>query len=218
MHIRAFTTFAPDLKFEQEFQDISHVPERLWQAVGRLIDGATRVSDEAAAHAEFITMLDGAEKRFLDLLEKVPVPWQPAMFEANTPFTSYLRIREAIAVARRRLHYFDRYLTPTFFDLFLQGVPRFVEVRLVTTAKGTGAVESLSQLARGEFADYHLVEVDPSHFHDRNLRVDDQVFSLGPGVDRAGMYLTNFAPAENSAHANAQLDKVLSLGTVIHRS
>jgi len=217
-HIRAFTTFASDLKFEQQFQDISHVPERLWQAVNGLIDGPARVNDAAAAHAEFTTILDAAEERFRDLLETVPVPWQPAMFEANTPFTSYLRIREAITVARKRLHYFDRYLAPAFFDLFLEGVPRSVQVRLVTTAKGSKAVDTVSQLARLEFADYQLVQADQSHFHDRNLRVDDQVFSLGQGVDRAGVSLTNFGPAENSVNANTQLDRILALGTVIHRS
>jgi len=218
-HVRDFTTFASDLRFEQEFQDISHVPERLWQAINGLLEGtAVPPGDASAVHAKLITILDAAESRFLELLAKVPVPWQPAMFEANTPFTSYLRIREVIATVRSRLHYFDRYLKPAFFDLFLEGVPRSAQVRLVTTATGAKAVESISQLARVEFADYQLIETSPSHFHDRNLRADNQVFSLGPGVDRAGMALTNFGPAEDSAQAHAQLDRIISLGTVIHCS
>jgi len=94
-HIRTFTTFAPDLKFEQEFQDISHVPERLWQAINATLNTAAGVKSASDTHAEFRTTLDAAEQRFLDLLDRVPVPWQPAMFAANTPFTSYLRIRDA---------------------------------------------------------------------------------------------------------------------------
>ena len=218
IHIRDFTTFASDVRFEQEFQDISHVPERLWQAINRLLDGPGLGKDASAVHAEFATTLDAAENRFLDLLGKVPVPWQPAMFEANTPFTSYLRIREVTTTVRARFHYFDRYLRPAFFELFLEAVPRSVQLRLVTTAMGTKAVHAISDLVRVEFADYQLIQTDPAHFHDRNLRVDNQVFSLGPGVDQAGMSLTNFGPAENSLQAHAQLDRIMTLGTVVQRS
>lgn len=218
IHIREFTTFASDVRFEQEFQDISHVPERLRQAIKQLLDGAGVPGDASAVHAEFATILDAAENRFLESLGKIPVPWQAAMFEANTPFTSYLRIRDAIATVKARFHYFDRYLKPPFFELFLEAVPRSVEVRLVTTAMGIKAVHAISDLVRVEFADYQLIQTDPAHFHDRNLRVDDQVFSLGPGVDQAGMSLTNFGPAENSLQAHAQLDRITTLGTVVHRS
>lgn len=218
IHIRDFTTFASDVRFEQEFQDISHVPERLWQAINGLLDGPRLGEDPSTVQAEFVKTLDAAENRFLALLEKVPVSWQSAMFEANTPFTAYIRIREVTTTVRARFHYFDRYLKPAFFELFLEAVPRSVQVRLVTTATGTKAVHALSELVRVEFADYQLVQTDAAHFHDRNLRVDNQIFSLGPGVDRAGMSLTNFGPAENSVQANAQLDRVMNLGTVVHRS
>ena len=217
-HVQHFTTFAPDVRFEQEYQDISHVPERLRHAIKSLLDRPGLDKDASKVHAEFVTILDEAEKRFLDLLGKVPIPWQPAMFEANTPFTSYLRILEVTTTVRSRFHYFDRYLKPAFFTLFLEGMPRSVQVRLVTTTAGAKAVDAISQLVRVEFDDYQLIETDPSHFHDRNLRVDDQVFSLGPGVDRAGMSLTNFGPAENSSGANAQLDRVMTLGKVVHSS
>jgi hypothetical protein len=140
------------------------------------------------------------------------------MFEANTPFTSYLRIREATAIVRSRLHYFDRYLNPAFFELFLGGIPRDAQVRLITTSRGIKSVDAVSQLARREFPDYQLIEADAGYFHDRNLRVDDHVFSLGPGIDRAGVSLTNFGPAEDSSRAHAELDKLIAIGTVVHRS
>jgi hypothetical protein len=161
-HIREFTTFATDVRFEQEFQDISHVPERLWQNINSLLDGLAQGKDAASVHAEFIRALDSAENRFLDLLGRVPVPWQPAMFEANTPFTSYLRIREVTTTARARYHYFDRYLKPAFFELFLEALPRSVQVRLVTTLTGFKAVQAISELARVEFADYQLIQTDPN--------------------------------------------------------
>jgi hypothetical protein len=215
--VKAFTTFAKDVEFAKEFQDISHVPERLWGAINGLME-RSQPADAASVHEQFVKYLDAAESRFISLLERVPVPWQPAMFEANTPFTSYLRVREATAVVRSRLHYFDRYLTPTFFELFVGGIPRHAQLRLITTAKGIKSVEGVSELARREFPDYQLIQADAGHFHDRNLRVDDHVFSLGPGIDRAGISLTNFGPAEDSPRAHAELDKLIAIGTVVHRS
>ena len=217
-HVREFTEFAPDVRFEQEYQDISHVPERLWNNVNSLIDGSKSDMDPAAIHQMFDSALFAAEMRFRDLMSRVPIPWQATMFPANTPFTSYLRILEAVSSARTRVHYFDRYLKPPFFDLFLRGLPRSIEVRLVTTDHGAKAVGAVSDLARAEFNDYRLITVDPANVHDRNLRVDHEVFVLGPGVDRAGLALTNFSPAENTAEAHAELDRVIQMGIVVHRS
>ena len=141
------------------------------------------------------------------------------VFEANTPFTSYLRISESIELARQRLHYFDRYLKPEFYKLFLDVLDNRVSIRLVTTAGdaryGVAAVSAVSRLAQTQFADYALVEVDPSVLHDRNLRVDDQIFTLGPGVDRAGMALTNFGPTDCSEDAHNELDQIIASGRVV---
>jgi hypothetical protein len=148
----------------------------------------------------------------------VPVEWQPEIFEANTPFTAYLRIRQAVVAATQRLAYFDRYLKPEFFTLFLSEVRRSVAVTLVTTARGVRDVEAVSALAAQEFTSYQLVQVDPRPNHDRNLIVDDQIFSLGPGVDRAGIALTNFNPADSSQRARDAFDRIIAGGTIVHRS
>ena len=148
----------------------------------------------------------------------VPVNWEPEIFTANTPFTAYLRIRQAMVTATRRLAYFDRYLKPEFYTLFLSEVGRSVAVTLVTTARGVRDVEAVSALAAQEFASYQLVEVDHRPIHDRNLIVDDQVFSLGPGVDRAGIALTNFNPTDSSQRARDAFDRIIAGGTPIHRS
>lgn len=100
-HVNAFTTFARDVECAQEFQDISHVPERLWGTINGLLESPLLSENPSGLHSEFATHLDAAEKRFLTLIQKVPIPWQPAMFDANTPFTSYLRIREVTAATER---------------------------------------------------------------------------------------------------------------------
>jgi hypothetical protein len=160
-----------------------------------------------------------ARERFFEYIERIPIEWEPVVFEANTPFTSYLRIKESIVSVKQRLHYFDRYLKPDFFILFLASVENTVSIRLVTTAGnaqyGVASVVAVSNLAGQQFADYQLIEVAPNILHDRNLRVDDRIFSLGPGVDRAGMALTNFGPSDSSSEAHDQFDRIIASGCVV---
>jgi hypothetical protein len=163
-------------------------------------------------------MYDAYVDEMFRRLSHVPVDWQPEIFAANTPFTAYLRIRQAIVTATRRLAYFDRYLKPEFYTLFLSEVRRSLTVTLVTTAQGIRDVAAVSALAAREFTSYQLVEVDPSAMHDRNLIVDDQVFSLGPGIDRAGVALTNFGPSDSSQRARDEFDAIIAGGIAIHRS
>ena len=214
-----FTTFAPDLVFMAEFQDISHVPERLWGALAAPINDPDAAHDLKNLQAEVARLLSSALTSFKKHLSRVPVEWEPVIFEANTPFTSYLRIKESLAVVNNRLDYFDRYLKPEFFELFLAPVDPNVAIRLVTTKGGAiygvAAVRAVANLARQQFKDFQLVEVSPAMLHDRNLRVDDHVFSLGPGVDRAGMALTNFGPADSSKSAHDGLDRIIAGGTLV---
>ena len=149
-------------------------------------------------------------KDFFECLSQVPIDWEPEIFQANTPFTAYLGIKDVFAVVNDRLHYFDRYIKADFFNLFLWTIDRDVSVRLVTTAGSVGSVRAISQLACQEFSDYQLVEVQPSKMHDRNLRIDNQIFTLGPGVDQAGMALTNFGPSDSSAAAHAAFDQIIA--------
>lgn len=168
--------------------------------------------------------MEFAKASFYAKIDHIPIDWEPVIFDANTPFTSYLRIKEAIVAVKDRLHYFDRYLKPEFFELFLATVDRGTSIRLVTTAganssgsnaSGVAAVAAVARLARQEFKDLQLLQVDPSQLHDRNMRVDDRIFTLGPGVDRAGMALTNFGPADSSPEAHGQFDELIARGTVV---
>ena len=212
--VRAFTQLASDVMLEKEYQEISHVPEVLFREVADVIRG--EAPDSATLHDQFRKVVSTAQERFFRFLRRVPVTWEPKVFEANTPFTAYQRIRTAVAPAQSRIHYFDRYLKPAFFDLFLTQVNHAIEVRLVTTEIGVKAVTAVSALAAAELADYRLLRLSPEHLHDRNLRVDDSIFSLGPGVDRAGMALTNFGPADSTAAAHAAFDKLIGAAERVH--
>ena len=217
--VRAFTTFAPDIFFNQEFQDISHVPERCWQQIKGLLNDESLKSDLELLQERFAKQIEVSKANFFELIEHIPIEWQPVVFQANTPFTSYLKIREAFVFARNRLDYFDRYLKPDFFPLFLASVDRSVAVRLVTTpgnpTYGATAVAAVSRLAALEFSMLRLIEVTPNELHDRNLRVDEQNFTLGQGVDRAGMALTNFGPTDSTEVAHLELNRIISNGRIV---
>lgn len=217
--VKLFTTFASDIFFSQEYQDISHVPERCWGSLKGIINDPALQNDMTELHMRFTQEVTKARENFFEYIDRIPIEWEPVVFEANTPFTSYLRIKESIVTVKQKLHYFDRYLKPDFFTLFLATVNNNVSIRLVTTTGnsqyGVAAVSAVSNLAHQQFSDYQLIKVDPRDMHDRNLRVDDQIFTLGPGVDRAGMALTNFGPSDSSENAHKKFDQIIAGGVVI---
>lgn len=217
--VKSYTTFASDMFFSQEHQDISHVPERCWGSLKGIINDPALQNDITELHKRFTQEVTKARENFFEYIDRIPIEWEPVVFEANTPFTSYLRIKESVVTVKRQLHYFDRYLKPDFFTLFLASVNNNVSIRLITTAGnaqyGVAAVSAVSNLARQQFSDYQLIKVTPRDMHDRNLRVDDQIFTLGPGVDRVGMTLTNFGPSDSSENAHKEFDQIIAGGTVI---
>lgn len=211
--VKKFTTFANDIFLNDEYQEISHIPERC------LRDMKALISDPNLSQELVQQNVANYHRMFLEYVDYVPVDWEPIIFEANTPFTSYLRIKEAIVTVKQRFHYFDRYLKPDFFELFLASVDKNISIRLVTTSGnnqyGVAGISALSTLARQQFNDFQLIEVSPSDLHDRNLRIDDRIFTLGPGVDRAGIALTNFGPSDNSQNAQIEFDRIIAGGRVV---
>ena len=218
-NVKQFTTLASDIFFNQEYRDISKVPIRCSGVLNEIMSDPVLQENPNQLKVRFGNEVRNARKKFFEYIDRIPIEWEPVVFEANTPFTSYLRIKESTVSVKHRLDYFDRYLKPDFFTLFLASVDDTVPIRLVTTAGnaeyGAAGVAAVSNLVRQQFADYQLIEVAHTDLHDRNLRVDDQIFSLGPGVDRAGMALTNFGPSDNSSEAHNEFDRIIAGGRVV---
>lgn len=217
--VTKFTTFAPDIFYRDESSDISHVPEIYCRAIRDIVNQPNSQDTLSQLQEQVKIKDEEAKNKFFEYVDRIPIEWEPVLFEANTPFTSYLRIKEAIILGKYRVHYFDRYLNTDFFDLYLKSVDRNVSIRLVTTAGnaeyGVTAVSVLSKLAAKEFSDFKLIKVDKNDLHDRNLRVDNKIFLLGPSVDQAGIKLTNFGPSENSTEAHEKFDRIIANGHVI---
>lgn len=220
--VKEFATFAQDVVFQEECSDISHVPERFRRLIQQFLRDPNLSKNLDELHKRFTVELENMKKNFFKFVNRIPFEWEPILFKANTPFTSYLRIRESIAIVQNRLNYFDRYLKADFFHLFLNSLKSDISVRLVTTSGnnhyGVKNVIHISELVRKQFSDYQLIEVGSRELHDRNLRVDNQIFTLGPGVDRAGMALTNFGPSDSSVAAHKEFDNIIAKGNVVHQS
>ncbi len=220
--VRKLTTYGPDVFLNTEFQKTSHVVERFLRQINAKITQAVKSNGLAELQSACAAEVRRMKEDFYECLAEIPVDWKPEIFLANTPFTAYLKLKDAVSSARTRLFYFDRYLQPEFFDLFLRDLPRTIELHLVTThGNGTYGVEgvrAVSDIARREFSDYRLIEVSPNQLHDRNLVVDEAVFSLGPGVDRAGLALTNFGPSDTSSTAQSEFVRIMQSGVVVHTS
>jgi len=220
--VNRLASFSGDVVFKKEAYEVSHVPERIIGELGRLIETPRLKEDLETLQIKSIEAYERLLNYALAQIDNIPIDWEPEIFTANTPFTAYLKIRETVVTAKSRFHYFDRYLRPNFYRLFISELPKSIEIRIITTAGdgsfGFKGVEDVSNLVRQEYSNYKLIQVVPSVMHDRNLRVDETVFSLGPGIDQAGVAVTNFGPSDSSDAAHLALDEILQGGMEKHTS
>jgi hypothetical protein len=204
------------IRFEHDYNDIVREPYNLCHEISNTTRSPV---DLSRIHSVFRDRLKNCQSETLTSIDRVPIEWESRLLESRTPFTVYLHIRDAMNTAKQRIHYCDRYLDTDFFHLYLRGLSRSIQIRLVTTQGnanfGVNNVRAVSALAAAEFTDYQLIECQHTDLHDRNLRIDDQIFFLGPSINAAGTHPTNFSPTDSSPQAHAILDGMISDGSVI---
>ena len=178
-----------------------------------------RANDLQGLRNEFEQVVAAIEAKFNYLVNMIPLDWHVTLSEAERPFTFYMQVLDAISGVRQRFHYFDRYLKPEFYELYLRNLDRDLEIRLVTiegnNQHGVKSVLPTSNLFKKEFRNYKLIQVTKADIHDRNLRVDGQVFTLGTSAPDAGLQPTHFGLVAN---ADQKLDLIMSRGLVIGES
>ena len=149
---------------------LEHLGTDIWRETHNLLHempGMARgIADDADRQSTFRDRLKACRDLSLAAIDLVPIEWTARLHEAQTPFSVYLKIRDAIMTAKRRVHYLDRYLDTEFFHLYMSDLSRSVEVRLVTTKGnanfGVTNVRAISRLAAGEFTNYQLIESLPA--------------------------------------------------------
>jgi hypothetical protein len=167
-------------------------------------------------------LLDQIKNEFLGHMDMIPVTWDAEMFSGESPLTAHLRIKDVIKTAKNRVHYSDRYMRDDVFPLYLRDLDRNLEITLVTTRgnAGYGVIHLLpvATLAKAEFPNFHLIQVDQKDMHGRKLRIDDQVFLIDSGITPGGKpqpYPNEFAPADSTQAGHDALDDLIRNGTVV---
>ena len=88
--VNAFTTFARDIVFSQEYQDISHVSEHCRRSLKAIINNPDLQDELAEVQRRLQQEVVNTRDVFFAYIDQIPIEWEPVVFEANTPFTSYL--------------------------------------------------------------------------------------------------------------------------------
>ena len=141
---------------------------------------------------ELQSTLQDNRDRIIQQILSVPVPVDSAIYEARTPFSTYCLVKDVCSTVRQRVVWLDRYFDQTLFHRFFTDTPPGARVTLVTLP-GAGLTSRNDRTRHAEFMDvsrlfaierglqgYQLIE--NANFHDRWLRCDDKLFTLGGSI------------------------------------
>jgi len=154
----------------------------------------------------------------------VPVSIESGMFETQTPFTTYCRVKALCETTGEILVYTDRFLDMTVFHRYLAAVPEQTEITLVTWPesehRGDHAKRRFKEFidvsrlfAQERGPDKYRLLVEET-FHDRWLRCDDQLFHLGGSIKDAGASSVYTLSKIDSTPANMKkVNDLIAAGT-----
>ena len=134
--------------------------------------------------------LDDAVAKAKDTLESIPVSADSVIFETNTPFTTYGKLKTLCNLAQIRITFVDRFLDQSVFYRYLRDIDDGAVVTLIVPRRAfTDAFLDVSRLFAHErgSAKYRLISVPYHDIHDRWLHVDDDLYQLGGSTAHAAM-------------------------------
>jgi hypothetical protein len=215
--VQAFATLG-----KLALRDIAHeIVKGPHNLIYRLHDLTKEIRDDADRQQVLRFELEKCREKALAEIDRVPIEWTAQLHAAQSPFSLYHSVKDAIGTAKQRVHYFDRYLTVDFYDLYMRILSPSIQVKLVTTKGkvgdfGVAAVLTLSQRVFQEFADYQLIECHWDDLHGRYLRIDEKVFDIDSSIGQVSKAPTSFSPTDNTAKAHRILDEIIDKGRPIH--
>jgi hypothetical protein len=169
--------------------------------------------------------LDKIYERIVGTIRHVPVDWSQVAIPKGDRLAGSLFLADLMTTATHRLDIVDRYLDETPL-LFMRDLPRALNIRLVTTAGriappgrtgfGVALVQPPARIARSQYPNLKLIEVDQQHFHNRSIRVDDRVFALDQSIGDLSLRDSAHVSAPiNTPQAHAELDAIIAAGIEI---
>jgi hypothetical protein len=175
---------------------------------------------------EFFSKIRQLHRELFEAVQAIPVPVQSAIHEARTPFSTYCLVKDLCSTAKAQVVWMDRYFDQSLFHRYLTGVPKTTVITLVTWPESKCA--SPRDLTRyGEFLDvsrlfaqergaaaYRLVTNED--FHDRWLRCDDKLFTLGGSIKDLGKDTTfTISKLDTTPDNIRQFDAAVTGGTEV---
>ena len=132
----------------------------------------------------------------LEALCSIPVPIESSIHDSVTPFSTYCLVRDLCATANQQVFWMDRYFDQALFARYLTEVPKSSLITLITfprdKCRGNNderryadfmAVSKLFSAERGPNGYRLMTDAD---FHDRLLRCNDKLFTLGGSIKDLG--------------------------------
>jgi hypothetical protein len=162
----------------------------------------------------------------LDALCSIPKPIDSTIHDAVTPFSTYCLMRELCVTADKQVIWMDRYFDQAIFPRYLADVPKSAVVTLITYPenKCRGAadkqryadfmgVSKLYAVERGPTG-YRLLTDDA--FHDRLLRCNDKLLTLGGSIKDLGRDSTfTVARLDATLENTKRFDEALTTGVEV---
>jgi hypothetical protein len=178
-----FTRPSPGVDYAAEFHDIQEPLAHLQRLSRSMVDPPPSMAFDVMT----------LRRRLQDAILAVPTETDGAVYEAGTPFTTHLRIRELCSTARRHLLFVDRYLDASIFHRYLDsGAPgRQLVILTWPEARHTGRYLvrfreflDVSRLYAAEFPGHYRLLVNDA-IHDRYVWADDALFHIGGSLKDA---------------------------------
>lgn len=159
----------------------------------------------------------------LDTIQSIPVAADSTILEASSPFAAYCFLHDRSATVKRRIDWVDRYLDASLFHRFLRDTPPDAVVTLITWPEEKlssnkdksryNAFIDVSRLFAAERGVDHYCLVTHDKIHDRWLRCDDDLYSLGGSAKDAGQSTDFTVSRVDSSVANMkQVDDLVATG------
>jgi hypothetical protein len=157
----------------------------------------------------------------LDALCSIPTPIDSTIHDAVTPSSTYCLVRELCATADKHVFWMDRYFDQTLFGRYLADVPKSATVTLITypESKCKGSADkqryadfmSVSKLYAAERGPTGYRLVIDQGFHDRLLRCNDKLFTLGGSIKDLGKDTTfTLAKLDSTVENTRRFDDAVS--------
>jgi hypothetical protein len=164
--------------------------------------------------------LDPLRRQLHRAIAAVPNVVPPTIYEARTPFTTYVKLRSLFASAATAVTFIDRYVDAHLFHRFFAAIDESVQLTVLTWPRSDhskpgqvrydGFIDVSRMFAKERPTTYRLLV--RSGIHDRWLRFDGHLYHSGASTKDAGVNDSTLSLID-SADNHGKVDDVVASAT-----